>query len=123
MAQVLLYRPPLLRFMASRFFIHSSFHTRFSSLPPSTLTKTRTSFHLRKFLVPCSVSIAATPRAFMSSVPTTEAFQKSESSTAYGSDQIQVLTGAGRLGPCAEKARDVHWKHRPSRAAPFGIFL
>jgi len=27
----------------------------------------------------------------MSSVPTTEAFQKSESSTAYGSDQIQVL--------------------------------
>ncbi|KOM38727.1 hypothetical protein LR48_Vigan03g210900 [Vigna angularis] len=93
MAQVLLYRPPLLRFMASRFFTHSSFHTRFSSLPSSTLTKTRTSFHLRKSWVPCSVSITATPRAFMSSVPTTEAFQKSESSTAYGSDQIQVLEG------------------------------
>ncbi|ESW34084.1 hypothetical protein PHAVU_001G123100 [Phaseolus vulgaris] len=93
MAQVLLYRPPLLRFMSSRFFTCSSFHTRFSSLPPSTLTKTRTSFHLRKIWVPCSVPIAATPRAFMSSVPTTEAFQKSESSTAYGSDQIQVLEG------------------------------
>ncbi|KAG2405538.1 DNA gyrase subunit [Vigna angularis] len=93
MAQVLLYRPPLLRFMASRFFTRSSFHTRFSSLPSSTLTKTRTSFHLRKSWVPCSVSITATPRAFMSSVPTTEAFQKSESSTAYGSDQIQVLEG------------------------------
>ncbi|KAK7378053.1 hypothetical protein VNO80_03489 [Phaseolus coccineus] len=93
MAQVLLYRPPLLRFLSSRFFTCSSFHTRFSSLPPSTLTKTRTSFHLRKIWVPCSVPIAATPRAFMSSVPTTEAFQKSESSTAYGSDQIQVLEG------------------------------
>jgi len=38
----------------------------------------------------------------MSSVPTTEAFQKSESSTAYGSDQIQVLTC--RYG-CAKKLR------------------
>ncbi|TKY62705.1 DNA gyrase subunit B [Spatholobus suberectus] len=93
MAHVLLLRPPLLRLMTSRFFTSSSFHTRFSSFPPSTLSKTRTTFPLRKFWVPCSVPNAVTPRAFMSSVSTTEAFQKNQSSTAYSSDQIQVLEG------------------------------
>ncbi|KAK7396170.1 hypothetical protein VNO78_16983 [Psophocarpus tetragonolobus] len=93
MAHALLLRPPLLRFMASRFFTPSFFHTRFSSFPPSTLSKTRTSFPLRKYWVPCAVPNVVTSRAFMSSVSTTEAIQKSESSTAYSSDQIQVLEG------------------------------
>ncbi|KAG5043251.1 hypothetical protein AAZX31_03G111300 [Glycine max] len=95
MAHVLLRRPPLLRvIMASRFITSSSFHMRLSSFPSSTLSKTRTSFPLRKFLAPCcSVPNAFTPRAFMSSISATEAFLKSESSTAYSSDQIQVLEG------------------------------
>lgn len=93
MAHALLVRPPLLRFMASRFLTSSSIHTRFSSFPPSTLSKPRTSFPLRKFWVPCSLPNAVTPRAFMSSISTPEAFQKNENSTAYGSDQIQVLEG------------------------------
>ncbi|XP_027353020.1 DNA gyrase subunit B, chloroplastic/mitochondrial isoform X2 [Abrus precatorius] len=92
MAPILLTRPPLLRFMASRFFTVSSFHPHSSSLL-STLSKPRISFPLGKLWIPRSVHNAVTPRAFMSSVSTTEAFQKNESSKAYGSDQIQVLEG------------------------------
>ncbi|XP_027360918.1 DNA gyrase subunit B, chloroplastic/mitochondrial-like isoform X2 [Abrus precatorius] len=92
MAPILLTRPPLLRFMASCFFTVSSFHPHSSSLL-SPLSKPRISFPLRKLWIPRSVHNAVTPRAFMSSASTAEAFQKNESSKAYGSDQIQVLEG------------------------------
>ncbi|KAK7286683.1 hypothetical protein RJT34_21863 [Clitoria ternatea] len=74
--------------MASRFLSASSFH----ALSPLS-TPPRMSFPVRKLRIPCSVSNVATPRAFMSSISSTEAFQKNESSKAYGSDQIQVLEG------------------------------
>ncbi|XP_061364799.1 DNA gyrase subunit B, chloroplastic/mitochondrial-like isoform X2 [Gastrolobium bilobum] len=101
MARLLLLRPSLLpRFMASRFFIASSFHalsSSSSSLPVSThstLFQPRTSFRLRKLSIPHLVAPnAVTPGAYLSSVSTTEAFQKNESSKAYGSEQIQVLEG------------------------------
>lgn len=51
----------------------------------------RVSFQLRKLSSPRLMPNAVTPRAYMSSLSTTEAFQKSESSKAYGSEQIQVF--------------------------------
>ncbi|CAJ2671663.1 unnamed protein product [Trifolium pratense] len=99
MAPMLLRRLPLLRFMSSRnFFTPSSFrllsypHSS-SSLPLSTLSKPRKRFSLKKFSVPSLVSNAVTPRAYMSSLSAAEDIHKSESSKAYGSDQIQVLEG------------------------------
>ncbi|KAJ1405216.1 TOPRIM domain [Sesbania bispinosa] len=101
MALVHLLRPPLLRFMASRyFFTASSFrplpypHSPSTlSLPLSTLSKPRTSFSLRKWSIRRSVPSAFTSKVYMSSIPTSEAAKKNESSKAYGSDQIQVLEG------------------------------
>lgn len=46
---------------------------------------------LRKFVVPCLVSNAVIPRAYMSSLSAAEDINKNESSKAYGSDQIQVF--------------------------------
>ncbi|XP_042484832.1 DNA gyrase subunit B, chloroplastic/mitochondrial-like [Macadamia integrifolia] len=98
----LLKPPPHLavRLIASRFFMSATLHyrslSRFSSsssLSRSTLLfKKRT---IRLGTIPSSVVLrnAVSPRAFMSSSLTTEAFQESTSSKAYGSEQIQVLEG------------------------------
>ncbi|OIW03191.1 hypothetical protein TanjilG_11828 [Lupinus angustifolius] len=53
----------------------------------------RLSLQLRKSSSSHLARNALTPRAYMSSISATEGFQKSESSKAYGSDQIQVLEG------------------------------
>ncbi|KAF6175275.1 hypothetical protein GIB67_000596 [Kingdonia uniflora] len=88
------------RLLASRFFISASLHSlrlsRYSTSFPlsrssSLLLQTRTrkavgssDFLLRNVVL---------PRSFMSSTIATEAFQENTKSSAYGSEQIQVLEG------------------------------
>ncbi|KAB2620722.1 hypothetical protein D8674_037702 [Pyrus ussuriensis x Pyrus communis] len=111
---LLLLRPPppppsYLRFMALRFLSHSSLRPHFpspsfsssspsssSSLPrPSLLFNPppRAEFPLKGVGSCCAVRNVVSARAFMSSTPATEAFQGTTGSSAYGSDQIQVLEG------------------------------
>ncbi|XWS65320.1 hypothetical protein CRYUN_Cryun05aG0083100 [Craigia yunnanensis] len=84
-----------LRLMASRsrFFVHSpSFHSFASYHRYSLFFKPRTNLALRS-ICRFPVQNVVTPRAFMSSNITTEAFQGTKSSKAYNSEQIQVLEG------------------------------
>ncbi|CAN6576852.1 unnamed protein product [Malus baccata var. baccata] len=111
---LLLLRPPpppppsYLRFMALRFLSHSSLRPHFpspssSSSPslssslarPSLLfnPQPRAEFPLKGVGSCCAVRNVVSARAFMSSTPATEAFQGTTGSSAYGSDQIQVLEG------------------------------
>ncbi|XP_068340941.1 DNA gyrase subunit B, chloroplastic/mitochondrial-like [Pyrus communis] len=112
---LLLLRPPpppppsYLRFMALRFLSHSSLRPHFpppsfsssspsssSSLPrPSLLFNPppRAEFPLKGVGSCFAVRNVVSARAFMSSTPATEAFQGTTASSAYGSDQIQVLEG------------------------------
>ncbi|MBA0850920.1 hypothetical protein Goshw_009549, partial [Gossypium schwendimanii] len=83
-----------LRLMASRshFFVHfPSFHS-LASYPRYSIFHPRTNFAL-KSICWFPVQNVLTPRAFMSSNITTEAFHGSKSSKAYNSEQIQVLEG------------------------------
>ncbi|KAG4211639.1 hypothetical protein ERO13_A02G105903v2 [Gossypium hirsutum] len=84
-----------LRLMASRshFFVHfPSFHSLASFPRHSIFFHPRTNFAL-KSICWFPVQNVLTPRAFMSSNITTEAFHGSKSSKAYNSEQIQVLEG------------------------------
>ncbi|KAM0990736.1 hypothetical protein ACFX2I_009215 [Malus domestica] len=112
---LLLLRPPpppppsYLRFMALRFLSHSSLRPHFpspsssSSSPSSSSSLARPSllfnpqpraeFPLKGVGSCCAVRNVVSARAFMSSTPATEAFQGTTGSSAYGSDQIQVLEG------------------------------
>ncbi|EOY08861.1 Dna gyrase b2 isoform 1 [Theobroma cacao] len=95
MALLLRYPYLHLRLMASssRFFLHSPCFHSLASLPRSSLFfKPRKSFALRS-ICRLPVQNVVTPKAFMSSNITTEAFQGSKSSKAYNSEQIQVLEG------------------------------
>ncbi|KAJ4971276.1 hypothetical protein NE237_004375 [Protea cynaroides] len=96
----LLKPPPHLpvRLIASRFLI-SALHSRSFSLSSSSclsrpilFCKKRT---IRLAAIPSSFALrnAVSPRAFMSSSISTEAFQESTSANTYGSEQIQVLEG------------------------------
>ncbi|KAE9599761.1 putative DNA topoisomerase (ATP-hydrolyzing) [Lupinus albus] len=106
-----LLRPPSLpflfplHFMSSRFlslssssfhslsYLHSSSSSSSISSTHPPFFKPRLSLQLRKSSSSHLARNALTPRAYMSSISATEGFQKSESSKAYGSDQIQVLEG------------------------------
>ncbi|XP_050121756.1 DNA gyrase subunit B, chloroplastic/mitochondrial-like [Malus sylvestris] len=109
---LLLLRPPpppppsYLRFMALRFFSHSSLRPNFpppSSSPSSSPSlarpsllfnpQTRAEFPLKGIGSCCVDRNVVSARAFMSSTTATEAFQGTTGSSAYGSDQIQVLEG------------------------------
>ncbi|CAN6718987.1 unnamed protein product [Malus baccata var. baccata] len=108
----LLLRPPpppppsYLRFMALRFLSHSSLRPNFpppSSSPSSSPSlarpsllfnpQTRAEFPLKGIGSCCVDRNVVSARAFMSSNTATEAFQGTTGSSAYGSDQIQVLEG------------------------------
>ncbi|XP_070668064.1 DNA gyrase subunit B, chloroplastic/mitochondrial-like [Malus domestica] len=108
---LLLLRPPppppsYLRFMALRFFSHSSLRPNFpppSSSPSSSPSlarpsllfnpQTRAEFPLKGIGSCCVDRNVVSARVFMSSTTATEAFQGTTGSSAYGSDQIQVLEG------------------------------
>ncbi|KAG5570871.1 hypothetical protein H5410_060637, partial [Solanum commersonii] len=83
-----------LRRMASRYLLHCHSHTLpFSSTslsPPSIFLNTRVINRLSDGIF---IRNVVSPRAFMSSSITTEAFQENTKSKAYGSEQIQVLEG------------------------------
>nr|XP_004252016.1 DNA gyrase subunit B, chloroplastic/mitochondrial [Solanum lycopersicum] len=86
-----------LRRMASRYLLHCHSHTLpFSSTflsPPSIFLNTRVITRLRRVSDGIFIRNVVSPRAFMSSSVTTEAFQENTKSKAYGSEQIQVLEG------------------------------
>lgn len=93
-----LLKPFPLRCMASRFLLlHSHSHTlSFSSTSlsrPSIFLNTRVINRLRRVSDGILIRNMVSPRAFMSSSITTEAFQENTKSKAYGSEQIQVLEG------------------------------
>ncbi|XP_043721550.1 DNA gyrase subunit B, chloroplastic/mitochondrial-like [Telopea speciosissima] len=96
----LLKPPPHLpvRLIASRFFISATLHSfslsRFSSsISGSALLFKKRTIRLGKIPSYFVSRNAVSPRAFMSSSLTAEAFQENTSSKAYGSEQIQVLEG------------------------------
>ncbi|XP_004252016.2 DNA gyrase subunit B, chloroplastic/mitochondrial isoform X1 [Solanum lycopersicum] len=86
-----------LRRMASRYLLHCHSHTLpFSSTflsPPSIFLNTRVITRLRRVSDGIFIRNVVSPRAFMSSSVTIEAFQENTKSKAYGSEQIQVLEG------------------------------
>ncbi|XP_070021208.1 DNA gyrase subunit B, chloroplastic/mitochondrial isoform X2 [Nicotiana tabacum] len=88
-----------LRRMASRFLLHSHYHTHtlsFSSISlsrPSIVLNPRVINKLRRLSDAILIRNMVSPRAFMSSSTATEAFQENTKSKAYGSEQIQVLEG------------------------------
>lgn len=86
-----------LRCMASRYLLHSHSHTLpFSSISlsrPSIFLNNRVINRLRRVSDGIFIRNVVSPRAFMSSSITTEAFQENTKSKAYGSEQIQVLEG------------------------------
>lgn len=101
MSEMALLKPfPLqhsLRRMASRFLLHCPSHTLpFSSISlsrPSIFLNTRVVNRLRRVSDGILIRNVVSPKAFMSSSITTEAFQENTKSKAYGSEQIQVLEG------------------------------
>lgn len=88
-----------LRCMASRFLLHSHYHTHtlsFSSISlsrPSIVLNPRVINKLRRLSDAILIRNMVSLRAFMSSSTTTEAFQENTKSKGYGSEQIQVLEG------------------------------
>lgn len=88
-----------LRRMASRFLLHSHYHTHTLSFSPISLSRpsivlnTRVINRLRRLSDAILIRNLVSPRAFMSSSTATEAFQENTKSKAYGSEQIQVLEG------------------------------
>ncbi|CAN4096936.1 unnamed protein product [Withania somnifera] len=84
-----LLKPFPLRCMASRFLLlHCHSLSR-----PSIVLNTRVINRLRRVSDGILIRNVVSPRAFMSSSITTEAFQENTKSKAYGSEQIQVLEG------------------------------
>ncbi|XP_015969238.1 DNA gyrase subunit B, chloroplastic/mitochondrial [Arachis duranensis] len=100
--------PRTLRFFMASSRLFSAYSPHFHPLPHSSATlsssfslstshsslfKPRVSLQLGKLPSFRLVQNGVTPRAYMSSLSAAETSQKSESSKAYGSDQIQVLEG------------------------------
>ncbi|XP_047316809.1 DNA gyrase subunit B, chloroplastic/mitochondrial-like [Impatiens glandulifera] len=95
-------RPPVnfsLRLMASRFLTCASFHpysicfsSTFASPTPYLFAARLNSRHVQVINTSLRQN-AVYPRAFMSSTIATEAFQESQNSKGYSSEQIQVLEG------------------------------
>ncbi|KAK4794828.1 hypothetical protein SAY86_012822 [Trapa natans] len=88
-------RPPhylLSRIMASRLFAYSSLHSTTHLPRPALVFKPGADYPLKAMTVRALSKKLGTARAFMSSTALTESF-KGSASSAYGSEQIQVLEG------------------------------